>query len=125
MEGQKIVLIIEDEEDIRELYADMLRDGGYGVVEAADGDEGLKAALNEPWDIMLLDIMIPQLDGISLLRNVKNQEALKTKPILLLTNLGSEDLIAEAFELGADGYLIKAEITPDNIMDEVANFVGK
>jgi DNA-binding response OmpR family regulator len=125
MDEKQTVLIIEDEEDIRELYTDVLRDGGFEVIQAADGDSGLDSAQNEEWDIMLLDIMIPQLDGIALLKNIKNNDKLKSKPILLLTNLGSEDLITQAFQLGADGYLIKAEITPDHILNEVTNYLKR
>lgn len=121
--AKKTILIIEDEQDIREVYSEVLQDEGYNVIEAADGKEGLSLALNEDWDLMLLDIMIPQLDGVSVLKLVKNEASVKDRPVILLTNVGNENLIAESFEYGAQGYLIKAEITPDKILSEVKNFI--
>lgn len=122
-ENGKSILLIEDEEVIRELYAEVLRDAGYKVMEARDGDTGLKRALGDEWDIMLLDIMLPGSDGLQILKYVKENERLKMKPIILLTNLGNEMIIKEAFSKGADAYLIKSEITPDKIVSEVGNYL--
>lgn len=122
-ENGKTILLIEDEEVIRELYAEVLRDAGYKVIEARDGDTGLKRALGDEWDIMLLDIMLPGSDGLQILRYIKENERLKVKPVILLTNLGNETIIKEAFTKGADAYLIKSEITPDKIVSEVGNYL--
>jgi len=122
-ENGKTILLIEDEEVIRELYAEVLRDAGYKVIEARDGDTGLKRALGDEWDIMLLDIMLPGSDGLQILKYIKENERLKVKPVILLTNLGNETIIKEAFTKGADAYLIKSEITPDKIVTEVGNYL--
>jgi len=121
---QKVLLLVEDEEDMREVYSEVLRDAGYKVVEAQDGNIGLKKALESHWDLMLLDVMLPGEDGLHILRFVKENERLKNKPIVLLTNLGSEPIINEAFNMGVDAYLIKSEITPDKIVAEVENFIN-
>jgi len=121
--SEKIILLIEDEEVIRELYAEVLRDAGYKVIEARDGDTGLKRALGDEWDVMLLDIMLPGSDGLQILRYIKENERLKLKPVILLTNLGNETIIKESFTKGADAYLIKSEITPDKIVSEVGNYL--
>ena len=119
----KIVLLIEDEEDIRSVYAEVLKDEGYLVSEAADGKEGLRKAFDEKWDIMLLDIMLPGEDGLHILKAVKEDERIKGRPVILLTNLGNESVINEAFRVHADGYLIKSQITPDRIVKEVDQFL--
>lgn len=124
MEDKKVVLLIEDEADIREVYAEMLRDSGYKVIEASTGKQGLEMARNEPWNLMLLDVMIPELDGIAILKLLSSEEGLSGKPVILLTNIGNENLISEAFEYGAEGYLIKAEITPDKILNEVDSYLS-
>ncbi len=117
------VLIIEDEADIRAVYAEILRDEGFEVIEAGDGSSGLQKAFDIAWDILLLDIILPGSDGVNVLKKVKANEALKDKPVILLTNLGAEKVINDCFSLGAAGYLIKSEITPDKIVEEVKNFL--
>ena len=121
----KKVLLIEDEVEIRAVYSEVLRDEGFTVVEAGDGDEGLKLVLNQDWDALLLDIMLPGEDGLHILKSAKENVRLKFKPVILLTNLGNESIINEAFKLGADGYLIKAQITPDKIVEEVKTYLNK
>ncbi|HNS71341.1 MAG TPA: response regulator [bacterium] len=117
------VLIIEDEHDLRALYSEILTNSGYTVDQAPDGEIGLEKTKNTPWNLMLLDIMLPGKDGLRLLKEVKDNPALKKGPVIIITNLNSEHIIQEAFNLGADGYLIKSEITPDKIIDEVKEFL--
>jgi len=123
-EQQKTVLLIEDDHDISLLYSEVLRDAGYKVLEAGDGNFGLKRALEDDWDILLLDIMLPGKDGVQILKELKGVEKIKNKPVILLTNLGSGNIITECFKLGASGYLIKSEITPDKIVAEVTAFLS-
>lgn len=123
MDQKKIILLVEDESDIRKIYAEVLTEAGYTVKEAADGTQGIQMARNEPWDLMLLDIMLPGQDGIHVLKDLKQVEDLVEKPVLLLTNLENETIIAECFDMGADGYVIKSEITPDYIVTEVKKYI--
>ena len=125
MDAKGTILLIEDEPDIRAVYSEVLMGAGYNVLEASDGKAGLDLALQEHWDICILDIMIPVLDGVHVLKIVKTNEKTKNKPVLLLTNVDNENLITEAFEYGAAGYLIKAEITPENILNEVTSYLNK
>jgi CheY-like chemotaxis protein len=120
----KTILIIEDEADIRLLYAEVLREAGYNVHEAGDGALGLEKSGSEDWDLLLLDIILPGSDGVNILRKIKSDPKLKGKPVILLTNLGVEHVINDCFELGADGYLIKSEITPDRILQEIGNYLN-
>ena len=124
-QGRKTVMIVEDEPDVLVIYSQVLREAGYNVVEATNGIEGLKLATSVIWDLMLLDIMIPGEDGIHVLKTLKEDPVLHLKPVILLTNLDSETIINESFNLGADGYLIKSEITPDKIVTEVGSALNK
>jgi two-component system response regulator ResD len=122
MPGNK-VLIIEDEHDLRNLYAEILTNAGYTVDQAPDGEIGMEKTKNTQWDIMLLDIMLPGKDGLRILKDLKETPNYKKGPVVVMTNLNSEHIIQEAFGLGADGYLIKSEITPDKVVDEVKEFL--
>lgn len=119
----KTILLVEDEEDIRTLYAEVLRDAGYTVLEAKDGNIAMDKVFNEAWDMLLLDIMLPGHDGLQILKKLKEAANLKDKPVILLTNLGNDSIITQSFNLGADGYLIKSEITPDKIIQEVETYL--
>lgn len=118
------ILIVEDEHDIRSLYAEILTTGGYTVDQAPDGEIGMEKIKNTNWGLLLLDIMLPGKDGLRMLKEMKDTPGLKKGPIVVITNLNSEHIIQEAFNLGADGYLIKSEITPDKVLDEVKEFVS-
>ena len=118
MAGKK-VLIVEDEQDIRELYAEILREAAYEVTEAWDGEVGLKSALSGKFDMILLDIMLPKVDGLHILKEIKKKPELSKIPIILLTNLGADAVIKEAFTLGTEAYVIKSEYTPDQVVNEV------
>ena len=75
-------------------------------------------------DLILLDIMLPGKDGLKILKDLKETPELKKGPVVVLTNLNSEHIIQEAFKLGADGYLIKSEVNPDKVVEEVGRFSG-
>jgi two-component system response regulator ResD len=117
------ILLIEDEHDLRALYAEILTTAGYQVEQAPDGEVGIDKTKNTDWGLMLLDIMLPGRDGLRVLKEMKDTPGLKKGPVIIITNLNSEHIIQEAFNLGADGYLIKSEITPDKVIDEVKEFL--
>jgi DNA-binding response OmpR family regulator len=117
------VLIIEDEHDLRALYAEILTNAGYNVDQAPDGEGGIDKIKNTSWNVLLLDIMLPGKDGLRILKEMKENPGFKKGAVIVITNLNSEHIIQEAFSLGADGYLIKSEITPDKVVDEVKEFI--
>lgn len=119
------VLLVEDEADIRTVYSEYLRDSGYEVLEAEDGVKGLKRATEEEWDVMLLDIMLPGEDGMHLIKKIKSLESVKDRPIIAITNLNIDSVVNEMFDCGADGFLVKSEITPDRIVAEVEAVLQK
>lgn len=115
----KVVLLIEDEKDIRTIYAELLKDSGYEVLEAADGDAGLEIATNSYWDLLLLDVMLPKKDGLEVLSKIKVNETIKERPVVLLSNLEKSDVLKACMDLGARNYLIKSNIVPQDLIDEV------
>lgn len=100
MSKEEKILIVEDDHPVRELYAEVLRDEGFSVEEAVDGQSGLAKILENSYDLILLDIMLPRFDGLSILKTIKKKKGLKDIPIILLTNLGREAIIKEGFALG-------------------------
>ncbi|MBP7928254.1 response regulator [Patescibacteria group bacterium] len=124
-EKKKVILLVEDERDLVELYSELLKDSDYNVEVAYDGSTALQKVLSESWDLLLLDIMLPEKDGLTILEEIKKAANAKRGPIILLTNLNNEDLIKRAFSLGADGYLIKSEISLDDVVNEVKTRLAK
>lgn len=88
---------------------------------ANDGLQGLQILQSQTFDLLLLDIMLPGMNGLELLREWKSKNANSSMIVLLLTNLGQDAIIKEGFALGAQGYLIKASYTPDQVVNEVRN----
>lgn len=122
-ETPKKVLIIEDDFSIRELYRLELTREGFEVIIAVDGAKGLWKAKNLKPDLILLDIMLPKLDGLAVLRALKREDETKDIPVVLLSNLGHEAVIKEGLSLGVIGYFIKAAYTPSQIIKEIKNFL--
>ena len=125
MDKKEKILIIEDDFFIRELYNRQFVKDGYTVVTAEDGPDGLIKASQEKPDLILLDIMLPKLNGLDLLRTLKSKPETKSIPVILLTNLGQESVIKEGFEYGAESYLIKSAYTPSQIIEEIKNFMAQ
>lgn len=111
------VLCVEDEEFISELYNRALKKEGYDVKIVRSGTEGLQEAKTNKYDVMLLDIMVPDMLGVEVLSKLRHEVPnLKTK-IIITTNLEQSDEARESIEKQADGYLIKAEITPKQLVE--------
>lgn len=114
----KKILIIEDEFFIGELYQRALRKAGYDVTVIGDGNEALKAAQTDAYDIILLDLMVPNLTGIEILRILRDPQQtthLRAK-IIITTNLEQRDDVRADIEKQADGYIVKAELTPKELV---------
>ena len=122
----KKILVVEDDQFIRELYIDILQDEGYDVDHAVDGEEGYAKLHMGGFDLVLLDIMLPKIDGIKILEKLKNETPPVTpnKAILVLSNLGQETIIGNAIALGARGYLIKSDHTPDQVINKVKEYLA-
>lgn len=116
------VLLVEDEMFVRELYERVLKQAGIEVTSAADGISGLEAASDKP-NLILLDVMMPGLNGIQVLERLKQDPNTRDIPVVLLTNLGQESIIKEALSLGASGYLMKVRVSPYQIVSHVKDFL--
>lgn len=114
----KTVLIIEDDRFIGEMYVRSLRKAGYGVDWMVDGHDGLVAARNRTYDLMLLDIMLPEMRGSDILDALRGTTDLIPKTrVVVLTNFDQDETSQATMRRRADGYLIKAEITPRKLLE--------
>lgn len=118
-EKKKKILLVEDDEMLVNMYSDKFRREGYDVETAMNGADGLKAASSYRPDIILLDIVMPKMDGFAVLKKLKKKMDTKDIPVLLLTNLGQEEDVKKGKELGAADYYIKANHTPAQIVLKV------
>ncbi len=105
--AKQTILVVEDEQDIAELLQYNLQRGGYKVVCAYTGEDGLDHALDEGCDLILLDLMLPGIDGLEVCRQLKDDERAAAIPVMMLTAKGEEEDIIAGFEAGADDYITK------------------
>jgi len=122
MAKAKIVLI-EDDVTLAKMYERKFISDGYEVVLAYDGLEGLAKATKEQANLIILDIMLPKLDGLALFKKLRSQPQTFNTPVILLTNFGQEDAVFECFKLGAIDYLVKTEVTPQQVVEKVESFL--
>lgn len=111
------ILCIEDENFIGELYHRALTKAGHHVDIITDGDKGLEAAKSDIYDIILLDIMIPQMLGIDVLKHLRTEKPDLKAKIIITTNLEQDEKTRGDIESQADGYIIKADITPSQLVE--------
>lgn len=114
----KRILIVEDDRFIGEMYVRSLKKAGYDVDWMVDGNDGLIAARNKPYDLMLLDVMLPERRGGEILQILRGgvQDLIPNTRVIILTNFDQTEEARQAMEDHADGYLIKAEITPKKLL---------
>lgn len=120
----KKILLVEDEDLLRELYKRQLDLSGISTDAFGNGKDALESLSHNQYSLVLLDIMLPDTNGLDILKQIKQDPRLKALPVILLTNLGQESIIKQGFDLGAEGYLIKASYTPDQIVEEVKNILS-
>lgn len=113
------ILVVEDDKFLRDLLVEKLNKEGYLVKEAIDGNEALRELQVVKPNLILLDLILPGIDGFEILRRMKNDSALSKIPVIVLSNLGQQDDMDRAKELGAKHYLIKAHFTLGEIMDKI------
>lgn len=118
------ILLVEDDLFVRDLYLRTLEKNDYAVDVAVDGEEGREKAIGQQYDLILLDIMLPKMNGLDLLRVIRSNENRKNTPVFLLTNLGQEAIIKEAFKMGIAGYFLKARLLPQEVTEYVNKFLA-
>jgi CheY-like chemotaxis protein len=125
MAGSKTILFIEDDKPIAEMYARVLEREGYKVDFAYNGEEGLTKANTKHYDLILLDIMMPEKTGIEVLQELRGDSG-KGSPdtkIVILTNLAQDKTSQEALKAQADGYIIKADIVPSQLAGVISKLI--
>lgn len=122
----KKILVIEDDRFIGEMYVRSLRKNGYEVDWVVNGSDGLTAAVAKQYDLILLDIMLPEKQGTEILQYLRNnhEDKIPGSKVLVMTNFEQDDESRTAMEANADGYLIKADITPRKLLDIVGKLLG-
>ena len=121
----KTVLIVEDEQSMQRALKNKLEHAGFVVRTAGDGEEAVKVLQGEAPDLVLLDLIMPKMDGITVLRQMKASDQLRTVPVVILTNLSSGDKVAEAMQLGTFDFLVKANYSLDDVLKKVVERLGK
>ncbi len=122
--GSKI-LVVEDDKFLRELICRKLIKEGYDVHEAIDGEDGLKKAKEVIPDLVLLDLILPGIDGFEVLARIKENPKTSILPIVILSNLGQKDEVEKGLKLGAIDFLIKAHFTPEEIVEKIRAILAK
>ena len=113
------ILIVEDDKFLRELITQKLSKEGFNVSEAVDGEEGIKKIKEEKPQLVLLDLILPGIDGFEVLSRMKEDPIVSSTPVIILSNLGQKEDVEKGLKLGAVDYLIKAHFTPGEIIEKI------
>ena len=119
------ILLIEDDTFLLNMYATKFELEGYEIISADDGEKALKAVGKEKPDIILLDILLPKMDGFEVLQELKKNEETKAVPVILLTNLSQRDDVEKGLALGAVDYLIKAHFMPTEVVEKIKKILSE
>ena len=125
MASKHKILIVEDDGLLQKMYKMKFMLEGYDVDTADNGEDGLEKARTGSPDIVLLDILMPKLNGLQVLAELRRDPALKKTPVVMLTNLSNMDKIEQAISMGAAGYLVKSGTTPKDVLDFVKDTIAK
>ena len=117
------ILLVEDEKSLVEMYSLRFKESGFKLLVAADGLAGLELAQKELPALILLDIMLPKMDGFAVLADLKKETKTKNIPVLLLSNLGQKTDIDKGKALGADDYVVKASMTPSQVLEKINSYL--
>ena len=115
----KNILLIEDDPFLVDIYAFQLKEVGFSLEVATKGEEALRKLRERKYHLLILDIVLPQVDGWEILREIKSDKKLKDIKVIILSNLGQKEEVEKGIKLGANKYLIKAHYTPSEVIKEV------
>lgn len=113
------ILLVEDDSFLLGMYATKFEMENFKVIMAEDGEKAVRLALKEAPDIILLDIILPKINGFEVLRRLKADPATAKIPVILLTNLSQQDEVEQGLKMGAEDYLIKAHFMPSEVVDKI------
>src|SRR3972149_10875409 len=106
------ILLVEDDPSLAQIYKVELEMDGFEVVVSTDGEQGLNAAKNDQPNLILLDIVLPKINGLVVLEKLKQTEEVKNIPAIVITNFGQEENVKKAFAFGAEDFIFKYQTTP-------------
>lgn len=124
MGEKKMIMIVEDDVFIRDIYQVKFVQEGFDVVTAEDGVKALEMLKEITPDAILLDIMMPRMNGMEVLKNLKADEKFSKIPVIMLTNNSEKEKVDEAMNSGINGYLIKSHFTPSEVVSKVNSLLG-
>ena len=125
MNAGKKILLVEDDVFVSDVYQTKLKQEGFEVISAENGSEAMKKLETVVPDIILLDIIMPYMDGKEVLARLKESEKWKNIPVIILTNLSQRDDVEEILQKGADDYLIKSHFTPSEVVEKIKEVLDK
>ncbi len=123
--GMPKILIVEDDPFLSEMYTTKLVQENFEVDLAIDGKEAIKKARESKPDLILLDIVLPKMDGFEVLAEIKKDIELRNIQIIALTNLGQKEEVEKGLKLGADDYIVKAHFTPTEVINKIKQVIKK
>jgi DNA-binding response OmpR family regulator len=119
------ILIVEDDKFLRELISRKLVKEGFDIAEAIDGEEGIQKSAEFLPELILLDLILPGIDGFGALEKIKENTQTMNIPVVILSNLGQKDEVERGLKLGAIDFLIKAHFTPEEIVEKIRLILAK
>ena len=119
------ILIVEDDSALLEMYKIKFQESGFELLTASDGETGLNLAKQEKPHLVLLDIMMPKMDGFAVLGEIKKDPTTKDVIVLMLSNLGQKSDIEKGQQLGAADYIVKASMTPSQVFEKVQEYLSR
>lgn len=123
--GKGAILVVEDTSEYRHLYRTLLQSDGFEVVEAEDGQQALQLIEEHEFKLILLDLILPEIDGFEILEQIRANERTKAIPVIIFTVLGDREQIRKAVELGADDYVIKGMVAPRDVLGKIQSRIAK
>lgn len=117
------ILLIEDDSLIVKIYTTRLKADGYEVISAEDGEKGIEIAEKEMPNLILLDVMMPKVDGFTVLQSLRSQDQFKNTPIIMYSNLAQEAESKRALEIGATEFITKANISPTELVNKIKSYI--
>jgi len=121
----KKILFVEDESALQKTFGETLRQRGYDVISALDGEAGLRMAKIKKPDLILLDLILPKMSGFEVLKKIKEDKEIKDIPVIVLTNLEQMEDVDRVIALGATTYLVKTKYTLDEVVEKIKKALEK
>lgn len=117
--NEKTILLVEDDPFLVDIYTTKLKDSGFLVETATDGASGLRKLKEKEFDLLVLDIVLPHIDGWQILKEIEGDEKFKNLKVVIFSNLGQKEEVEKGLKMGAVKYFIKAHYTPSELVEEI------